>query len=137
MEQVGSQLYIGDLEDAGSGETLVEQGITAVVKLTHRSPATPYPDEITVADHRMIDGPQNDVDMFDAAVTEAIALRDDGETVLIHCKMGTSRSGAVTAAVLAHRHEMTVTSALDQIQRAKPDVDPHEALLRHARKVVE
>ncbi|ERH11207.1 MAG: hypothetical protein J07HX64_02990 [halophilic archaeon J07HX64] len=44
MKQVDSGVYIGDIEDAGSGERLVGAGITAVVKLTHAEPDAGYPE---------------------------------------------------------------------------------------------
>ena len=137
VKQVAPGVYIGDIEDAGSSERLVDAGITAVVKLTHAAPDAGYPDAVTVADHRMVDGPQNDPDAFAGAVRVATDLLEQGETVLVHCKRGTSRSGAVVAAVVAQREDVDLSTALGRVQRRKPDVDPHRALLRHARTAID
>ncbi|ERH11208.1 MAG: putative protein-tyrosine phosphatase [halophilic archaeon J07HX64] len=91
---------------------------------------------MTIADHRMVDGPQNDPEAFAGAVRTATDLLDQGETVLVHCKKGTSRSGAVVAAVVARREGVDRSTALETVQRRKSDVDPHRALLRHAGMVV-
>jgi atypical dual specificity phosphatase len=136
MKQVAPGVYIGDIEDAGSGERLVDAGITAVVKLTHAAPDAGYPETVTVADHQMVDGPQNDLDAFAGAVQTATGLLEQGETVLVHCKRGTSRSGAVVAAVVAQREEVDISTALGTVRHRKPDVDPHRALLRHAKLAV-
>ncbi len=136
VKQVAPGVYIGDTEDAGSGERLVDAGITVVVKLTHAAPDAGYPEAVTVADHRMVDGPQNDPDAFAGAVRVATDLLDQGETILVHCKRGTSRSGAVVAAVVAQREDVDLSTALGRVQRLKPDIDPHRALLRHAKLAV-
>jgi protein-tyrosine phosphatase len=136
VKQIDSGVYIGDIEDAGSGERLVDAGITAVVRLTHAAPDAGYPEAVTVADHRMVDGPQNDPDAFAGAVRTTTNLLEQGETVLVHCKRGTSRSGAVVAAVVAQREEVDISTALGTVRQQKPDVDPHRALLRHAKLAV-
>ena len=136
MKQAAPGVYIGGIEDAGSGERLVDAGITAVVKLTHAAPDTGYPEAVTVADHRMVDGPQNDPDAFAEAVRVATDLLDQGETVLVHCTRGTSRSGTVVAAVVAQREGTDLSTALGRVQRRKSDINPHRALLRHAELVV-
>jgi protein-tyrosine phosphatase len=136
MEQVASNLYVGGLDAAGSPELLTSEGITAVLKLTHSAPESPYPEPVTVADRPLVDGPRNDVENFRDAVGRLTTLLEAGETVLVHCSAGSSRSGAVAAAALARRDDVDVETALARIEREKPDVDPHPALREHARQVV-
>lgn len=136
MKQVAPDLYVGGLEDAGETEVLKRQEITAVLKLTHAAPETPYPDTVTVADHPLVDGPQNDFGAFQDAVDRLTALRETGETVLVHCSAGSSRSGAIVAAALAEMERTDIDSALDRIQREKSDIEPHPALLEHARRTL-
>jgi len=134
MQQVAPGLYVSGIEDAGNPEKLTSRGITAVLKLTHGSPSEPYPERVRVASHPLVDGPRNDFRNFEAAVEALVSMQQAEETVLVHCSAGSSRSGAVTAAALAHRDGTTVEAALDRIQRQKSDIDPHPALLDHARK---
>lgn len=137
MEQVAPRLYIGGLDAAGDPEMLRRHGITAAVKLTHSEPDTPYPDDVTVAAHPLVDGPQSDFEDFREAVDRLWRLLDAGETVLVHCSVGSSRSGAVAAAALARVTESEIDGALAHIQTEKPDVEPHPALLEHARRAAD
>ena len=136
MKQVARGLYIGDLEDAGNPHLLRSHEITAVLKLTHTAPETPYPETVSVADHPLIDGPQNDIEAFRAAVYRLSTFLEEGETVFVHCSAGSSRSGAIAASALAKRENVSLETALTTIQERKPDVAPHPALLEHARHVV-
>jgi protein-tyrosine phosphatase len=136
MQRVAQDLYISGIEAAGDAERLASRGITAVLKLTHSDPPAPYPANVTVAAHPLIDGPQNDFQNFQTAVEALISFRKSGETVLVHCSAGSSRSGAITAAALAQTTNTSVESSLGRLKERKPDIDPHPALLEHARKSV-
>lgn len=137
MEKITAQIFIGGREDAGEAERLLSTGITAVLTLIHGDPPAPYPDAIEVADHPLVDGPQNDFKNFRRAVDSLVDLLSRGETVLVHCSAGSSRSGAVGAAGLARQDGVDVDTALARIQSEKPDVEPHPALLEHARRTVD
>ena len=136
MEQVAPCLYIGGLDDAGDTEALVTHNITAVLKLTHSDPETPYPEAVTVSDHPMFDGPRNDFENFQAAVDRLTTFLKAGDTVLVHCSAGSSRSGAVAVAALARQENVSIDAELARIQDQKSDVEPHPTLLKHARQVV-
>lgn len=136
MKQVAPDLYVGSLEDAGTDELLEQHGITAILALTHTEPERQYPDTVRVTDRPLVDGPQNDFEAFQDAVERLTALCEAGETVLVHCSAGSSRSGAIAATVLAKTEGTDVDRALARIQREKPDVDPHPALLDRARRTL-
>ncbi len=137
MRRVAPGLHVGGIDAAGDPALLAEHGITAVVKLSHARPDTPYPDAVTVADHPLLDGPQCEYDAFRAAVADLAALLAAGRTVLVHCSAGASRSGAVAAAGLARSEGIAVDDALARIRDRKPDVRPHSALLDHARRAAD
>ncbi|WP_338741925.1 dual specificity protein phosphatase [Haloplanus salilacus] len=129
-------LHVGDRAAARDVEALSDAGITAVLRLTHGTPPA-YPDSLTVVSRPLVDGPRNDLSNFRAAVDRLTALLDADETVLVHCSAGSSRSVAVAVAALARRNGTDVETALDRLQSAHPDADPHPALVDHARRVVE
>jgi len=68
----------------------------------------------------------------EAATTLEEALKEE-ETVLIHCHAGISRSPSVTAAVIANRHNISVTEAISKIQTHRPIVNPVETLREYAK----
>lgn len=92
----------------------------------------------------MSDGPHNgyggdhSYELFsDAAETLEMALRN-GESVLIHCHMGQSRSVSVASAALSVLLVISVQDALDLIHEYR-DVShyPDQLLLEHARTYAE
>lgn len=137
MDRITADIYIGDLADAGNAEWLREGSPTAVLKLSHGDPETPYPDALTVRSVPMIDGPQNEYDDFEAAAEALLSLLSDGHTVFVHCAAGISRSGSVTAAALAVRRDLSVEDAVEFVREGRPQVHPHAHLREQAERFVE
>ena len=129
------ELYIGNSEDISDHVRIENEGVDAVLKLTHREPEDGYPDSVDVYECSMTDGPSNDRERFEAAVGKLLELFEDGETVLVHCKAGKSRSPTVSAAAIAVYEDVTFESALETI-RASRDINPHTALLKRGEDVV-
>ena len=136
MHAITSQLHVGDRVDARDVESLLDAGVTAVLRLTHGTPPA-YPDSVTVVACPLVDGPRNDLSDFRDAVGQLTTLLGADETVLVHCSAGSSRSVAVAAAALARSDGTDVETALGRLRSGHSDADPHPALVAHARRVVE
>jgi protein-tyrosine phosphatase len=136
MDRITADIYMGDIADAGNAEWLEEGSPTAVLKLSHSDPETPYPDAVTVRDAPMIDGPQNDYEDFATAAEAMLDLLGD-HTVFVHCRAGISRSSSVTAAALAVRRDIPVGEAVDLIREGRPRIHPHPHLREQAERFVE
>lgn len=134
MQRVTDDLYIGSATDAADHPTYTEYGINAVVNLAYDDPADGYPEHVTVHRHAFDDGSDAYTGTFHNAVTTVLNLLDDGNTVLVHCHRGISRSGSVTAAVIAARTDASVTDAVDQIAAVTGE-EPHPTLVSYARIV--
>jgi hypothetical protein len=135
MDAVTDSLLVGDETDASDHAALRAAGVTAVVSLTHDSPARPATG-YTVVDHPQVDGPRNDAADFAAAVDELRSLLGRGERVLVHCSAGTSRIVAVTAAALALSAGSDCDNALNRVSAARGVSAPHPALAERARQYV-
>ena len=137
MTPLASDLYVGDALDAARGEALVATGIEGVLRLTHSPPDEPYPESFRVDVVELIDGPQNDP----GATRRAIAtLRDRlaaGQTTLVHCSAGASRSVCVAAGALACRRGEPFADALEDVRDTHPPSQPHPSLVGHAERAVE
>jgi len=129
------EIYVGDIEDASDHEGIREAGISTVVKLTNREPTQGYPKEVDVVRHPMMDGPRNEKERFSRAVESITELLKDGESVLVHCAAGKSRSVTVTAAALSIVEENTFEESLDAVRRCR-DINAHPALIKRGKKVV-
>lgn len=134
MDEVAPGLYVGTAADATDEHLLREQGVTAVVSLTHDA-LDAVPDHTTAVDVPLTDGPQHDREAFDRAVTETLARLAADEPVLVHCAAGSSRSPSVAATALALHAGLALDAAFTQVADRSDAVDPHEALVRQAARV--
>ena len=136
MDRVAPGLWVGSLADASDAAALREAGIGTVVRLTHESPAggTAGP---TVHEHPMVDGPRNDPEGFAGAVHETLAALERGETTLVHCSAGASRSVSVAATALAVHEGVDLREAFARVGAAREEADPHPALVRRAAAFVD
>ncbi|USZ69084.1 dual specificity protein phosphatase family protein [Halorussus salilacus] len=132
MDQIAPGLFVGSIEAAADADRQEAAGITTVCKLTHALPTGGYPDDVSLVDAPMMDGPRNDPAAFRRAVEAVVAALDARETVLVHCSRGSSRSPAVAAAALAVRRDCSVETALAEVQKSRAQADPHPALVRRA-----
>ena len=104
MDKVAPNLFVGTLTDAGDTTLLQEHGVDSIVSLTHGDPESGFP--VPVSKCTMMDGPRNEQETFRTAVAEVLAGLKRGETILVHCSRGASRSPSVAAAAIA-LHEGT------------------------------
>jgi len=98
MDRVADRLFVGTAADAAS---LDDNGVTAMVSLIHDAPTADLGG--TVVSVPLVDGPQCDSAAFGRAIDETRDLLAAGETVLVHCAAGASRSPSVAATALALR----------------------------------
>jgi atypical dual specificity phosphatase len=127
-------IYIGNIQDASDHEGIREAGISTVVKLTNREPTRGYPKEVDVVRHPMMDGPRNEGKIFRRAVESVTELLRDGESVLVHCAAGKSRSVTVTAAALSIVEKNSFEESLDAVRRCR-DTNAHPALIKRGKEV--
>ena len=132
MDRVTESLFVGTIEDAGTGPLLENHGIETVVSLTHSPPDTGFPGSVSVKQVPLIDGPQNDQAQFETAVDTLVSALESGETVLVHCSRGASRSPSIAATALGITQDIGIKQAFEQIVEHREACDPHEALVRQA-----
>jgi len=134
MDEVSKGIYVGTESNAGDESLLRKHGVDTVISLTHSNPDTR---NLTRLDVPMIDGPQNDSEVFAEAVSKVVEHRESGRTVLIHCSAGASRSPSVAATAISHLTEKDLNEAFNQVIERRPEADPHDALVRRAAEYTE
>lgn len=135
MDRVDSGLFVGTLEDANDLKLLRENGLSTIVSLTYEKPASDSDMDIEVEHVPMMDGPQNDTELFQRAVTLTVSRLKKGDRVLVHCSAGASRSPSVAATEMAIYRGISLEEAFEQIRECRSQVDPHEAMVRQAARV--
>ena len=137
MDEIISGLFIGTEDDATNQPLLRKHDISTIVSLTYNELDREITADMTVSQVPMMDGPQNDFQAFLEAVHEVREYRKEGARVLVHCSAGASRSPAVVATSLTLSTYMTLETAFQRVSEQRPAVDPHEALVRQAARVVD
>ena len=132
-------LYLSGMWSARQHDALKELGITAVVNLT------PDDDGCEAAGFKVLRiGIDDAAEMLRPDVTIARFLRQmeeweaSGETVLIHCHAGISRTSVFAIAWLMHRrgcnaqsdHRTMWSACEDEVGAARPIIMPHYLLKR-------
>ncbi|GAA5833412.1 hypothetical protein JCM9279_001516 [Rhodotorula babjevae] len=128
MQQVLPGLWIGDYTAASNHALLEEHGIACVVS-SMRQEYTTAPGvslhHVAVDDTdktNLLEHVVSTADFIDTALTK-------GESVLVHCQAGVSRSTTLVAAYLMLKHGLNVEQALDKIRAVRPQVEPSEAFM--------
>jgi hypothetical protein len=135
MDRVDESVFVGTLEDAGDESQLRRHGVDTVVSLTYGDPEAGFPDFVSVFGAAMMDGPRNEKAAFESAVERVLASLQSGESVLVHCSRGASRSPSVAAAAIAVHRGIDVEEAFEQVGQRRAGFDPHDTLVRRAVEV--
>ena len=135
MDEVVDGLFVGTARDAGNKALMCEYDVEAIVSLTHDGPDNGFPSNLNVVRLPMKDGPQNDQQVFEQAVTHVLSRLRAGDNVLVHCSAGASRSPAVAATALALYNEVGLETAFEQVKNRRNATDPHKAVIRQAARI--
>jgi protein-tyrosine phosphatase len=105
----------------------------AVVNVTKEEPIQQYGSVLLGPNVRHLQIPVDDTmeeanelyPYFVTAVGFILVALSCGETVLVHCKAGISRSVTIVAAYLIYALKKTKSEAMDMIREKRPCADPH------------
>ena len=123
MDKINDYLWISDLLKDEEYDKLPE-AVDRVVNVSG------YSGDNADLWYPLKDG-ENQQIRFDAAVKNTLDYIEEGDTVLIHCAAGVSRSVGVGMAVLKELEGLTLIEARDMIQDIRPIANPNEDILLH------
>lgn len=127
MDLITPQIIIGSREDASNPVLLSRYKIDAVLSLEPVCLLKP-------ASCQLLLQVQDRIALPDAVIEQAVAFIHQqlrlGHRVLAHCQMGISRSPALVLAYLHQHQELSLSQGLTLIQKARPQAEPHPALLQ-------
>lgn len=132
MHEITPDLYLADIEQAGDPAEYKQNGIDAVIQVTHTDPLDGYPEDVDLYSYPMLDGPRNDQETMVEAVSKAVELLAEEETVAVHCSAGESRSVGVCMAAVAVSQEVEFDQGWEAVESVKP-VRAHPAVVDNAR----
>lgn len=128
MDFLLPRLALGCFEDVPFAYSA---GITRILTLCEACPTSdtiilhcPIPDEVWL--------PR---DVWNGLIEQLSYLLDSGQSVLVHCRLGVSRSPTLVAAYLACAgYELTLESALAYVHSKRACVKPHSETWRGMRE---
>lgn len=141
MNRITDQLWMGDIQDVRT-RSLTNIGIDHVITVCQDSVADNVGCDY---DHfNMSDGPEEGIvggdssfELFEAAVDETVDALDAGDTLLVHCHAGRSRSAMVCTSALAARQELSFEDATELIHDTGRFISPCPGVADHARRYID
>jgi protein-tyrosine phosphatase len=144
---------VNKIDYDGSGELYIS-GIVAVreeptshldsvITVCQDSVEDNISDEQNYAQFCMADGPHNSYggdhsyEMFAAAADTLYEALASGDSVLIHCHIGQSRSVSVAVAALGRLLDIPRHEAYDIVKNYRPQAHPDKLLMGHASTYIE
>lgn len=118
-EIIPGKLYLSSLEGAQNLVQLSALNITHVLNLSGRS--SKKHKGIDYLSIRVDDGSESLHKHFDLAID----FINQGQTVLVHCLQGVSRSASVVIAYLMQEQGAKYADAKALVKRARPQINPH------------
>jgi protein-tyrosine phosphatase len=138
MQQLHDQVWIADISDARTESTARFDRVITVCQ-DHIADNVSGPYEW----YNMNDGSGNayggddSYALFEQAATSLLRALQDGETVLVHCHMGQSRSASVIVAAIAVLEQEDFETTFMDVKEQRSVVNPDTQLRRYARRFID
>lgn len=123
INQILSNLYLGDFEAAGSRSVLNERKITHIINVAREINCL-FPEDYKYMHIQLNDFYGQNISKYFDSVIQFIedAINDNG-TVLIHCAKGISRSGAFAILYVMYKKKMSYRKAHEHVSSCRPMID--------------
>lgn len=133
MNKLKPHLWVSDVNSVET--TDVESlGIDHVIGMCSHNMA----EHVPLYDHFPINDGLHDYDIFEQAVDKSMELLEQGETLLVHCHVGRSRSVGVCICALVLHYGMTRDDAydlIDETRRSGPGIN--EEIIKSVNRYLE
>lgn len=128
-DEVYPGIYIGDLLSSMARDEMKEKNIHNILSVLNGSQVN-YPTDFNYERIHLNDDSWVKISQhFDNGVKFIEDSLDRGEGVLVHCRMGASRSVAVVIAYLIKKTGKTPQEILDEIQKKRLVADPNPGFM--------
>jgi len=137
MNQITPQLYITDIETARRTASPTD----VVVTVCQDDIEDNVSEKCSYKWFNMSDGDtgyggRSDYGIFKEACDAVISHLEKGDSVLVHCHVGKSRSAAVCIASLAVFEKLRYNEAYKKVKEARSFINPDSLLVEHANRYI-
>ena len=131
ISQVLSWLYLGSFANACDLEELRRNNIKYILNCAVECKNENLPSDIKELHLKLVDEPEFDITKYFKQTNDFInKVRTAGGNLLVHCKVGLSRSPTVIIAYLMKYYEFTADSAINYIKRKRPQIIPNQGFIK-------
>ena len=128
--QILNWIYLGNAKNANNIEDIINFRITYVLNCALEVHDKNLPKHIKYCHIKLVDTPQTDIIPFLEKAVDFIELaRKNKKKILIHCKLGISRSPSILIAYLVKYMNFTTMKALDFIKSKRKQIQPNPGFL--------
>jgi len=124
MDQIRPWLFIGKYRETRNFPLLSTHGISAMLLLAELVEH----DGISSYYLAVEDGEPLSRDLIQAGIDFVVTKKEQGDTILIACGAGISRSTAYAIVALKEIEELSLVDAFQVVKNAHPEAMPHPAL---------
>ena len=123
MDEISRNLYLGPMESAKTIDRPPNKSKWFVLSIMENPPKLRYVKqlEINLSDHHLTNISQ----WFDLASEAIMQHLREGKKVLVHCRMGISRSASVMIAFLMKVNGWTFQQSLENVESKRPFINPN------------
>ncbi|KAG7328792.1 hypothetical protein KOW79_006966 [Hemibagrus wyckioides] len=123
-------LYLGSEWNAANFEELQKNNVGYILNVTMEIDNF-FPESFTYMNIRVYDVESTDLlSHWNNTYMFINEARKSGQSVLVHCKMGVSRSASTVIAFLMKQQGWTLEEALNHVRERRPIVHPNDGFLR-------
>ncbi len=127
MNQIDKNLYLGPLEAALKLDRPQNRGKWFVLSIMEDPPKLKHVKQLAIylSDHHAthIDS------WFDIALKAIDTHLRQGKKVLVHCRMGISRSATMIIAHLMKKRGLSMKQAISHVERVRPIINPNPGFM--------
>ncbi len=128
-------IYLGPLQVARNAEALTAQGVTKVLSILgpdqeFESVAVNPKDRVWVQVTDRVESEQQMREALPVAVEQLVRWRNSGETVLIHCQSGISRSATIVIAFVIKAYRLPLMEAYKLVYEKRNAINPNDGFFR-------
>ncbi|KLO13176.1 phosphatases II, partial [Schizopora paradoxa] len=128
---IAPSLYLGPCTAASSRDFISSNAVTHILSIGC-SPSKRF-EGVTYQRVALDDSPTSSItkacDVACDFIDDALNSQQGNGRILVHCKLGISRSSTIVAAYLMRRREMSLRDALRQILQARPQIQPNPGFI--------
>lgn len=139
ISQIHPKVYLTGITGVREGE--IPEAVDTVITVCQDSVEENVSPDVGYKFFNMADGPHDGrgdgtYELFEEAADTLLERLSHGETVLIHCHVGKSRSVSVSIAALAAYEDVSYSEMRKQVEGARPQASPKETLKEYTRMYV-